>query len=104
MGYRLLLLLGWLWPSLVAAVGVAAIAAGQPLRSHVAWTLLLFAALLGSPAVFTSLGHRMPKDWHPQLRDGVSALLTAAVLVVELYVAMGILAYSANVAGPGLIE
>ena len=104
MGYRLLLLLGWLWPFLVAAAGVSTIAAGQSLRSDGAWIVLLLTALLGSPAVFTTLAEWMPEKWHPVLQGWVAALLTVAVMIAELYVAMVLLAAGANIAGPGWIE
>ena len=104
MRYRVLLTLGWLWPFVVAGIGVFMIAAGQRLQGDIAWILLLLTALLGSPAVIATLTYCMPDDWHPVLQSWVTALLAVAVVAAELYLAMCLLAWGANVAGPGLIE
>ena len=80
------------------------IAAGQRLQGDIAWILLLLTALLGSPAVIATLTYWMPDDWHPVLQGWVTALLAVAVVAAELYLAMCLLAWGANVAGPGLIE
>lgn len=80
MRYRPLLTLGWLWPFVVVSVGVALIAAGQRLQGDIAWTSLLFASLLGSPAVVATLTYWMPDDWHPVLQVCATALLAVVVM------------------------
>lgn len=104
MSYRLLLTLGWLWPFVVASIGVSMIAAGQLLQGSDAWALLLFPALLGLPAVVTTLARWTPETWNPTLQGSITALLAVAVMATELYLAMCLHAWGANVAGPGLIE
>lgn len=100
---RPLLLLGWAWPFVVAAGGVAYIAAGGSVHSGGS-ILLSVLALAGSPAVFVSLAGRLPKSWWPEPRYMAATLLTAPVVGVELLLAVWLFAYGANAAGPGWIE
>ncbi len=104
MGKRLLLAIGWPFAFAVAAAGVAAISAGHPLRSDGAWTLLFCAALIGSPAVVASIAGWLPAGWSAGARGGLAVALAVPVLVVELFLAVCLLAGRANAAGPGWIE
>lgn len=104
MGRRVLLVSGWLWPFLVAAAGVAAIAAGHPLRGDGALLFLSFVALVGSPAVIVTVAGWLPRSWSPELREATGLALGVPVVVAELYLAMGVLAAGAIAAGPGWIS
>jgi hypothetical protein len=104
MAGRTLLIIGWLWPFVVAVAGVAAIAAGQSLRSDREVSLLFFGALLGSPAVLITIANWMPAAWSREVRATLAVAATVAVLAVESVLALYLLIIGANFAGPGLIE
>lgn len=99
-----MLLLGWLWPFMVAGTAVGAIAAGQSLRSDGEVLLLLFAALLGSPAVVVTLAGCLPRAWPSGLRGGLAFVTAVPVVAIELWLALMLLGIGANAAGPGWIE
>jgi hypothetical protein len=101
---RLLLTLGWVWPFLVAGGGVVAIATGQSLRSDGEMLMLLYVGLLGSPAVAATIAHWLPAEWGAGPRHCLAAALAVPVVGGELLLAVGLLGYGANVAGPGWIE
>ena len=58
-----LLVLGWLWPFVVAGTGIAIIASGKSLRSDDEIMLLFLAALLGLPAVIISIAEWLNSSW-----------------------------------------
>ena len=104
MGGRLLLVLGWYWPFVVAGTGVAAIAAGYSLRSDSEVTLLFVAALLGSPAVVVTIAGWLPAAWSAESRHGLAILLALPILAFEFLVALYLFVHGANAAAPGWIE
>lgn len=93
---KLLLLVGWLWPFVVAIAGVATISAGWELRSDFAIDSLCFSALLGSPAVVITIARWLPAS---ELRGVLAVTLAVPVVVLELCLAIMILAYGAYPAG-----
>ncbi len=99
-----LLVLGWLWPFVVAGTGIAIIASGKSLRSDDEIMLLFLAALLGSPAVVITIAGWLSTAWSVELRHGLAIPLTVVVIGVELLLAMYLLAFGANIVGYGWIE
>ena len=104
MRWHLLLALGWMWPFVVALFGVAAIASGLSLRSDGEAMLLFAAAILGSPAVFITLGSSIPSTWSDDLRYGLALVMSVPIVGTELILALLLLANGANMVGPGWIE
>jgi hypothetical protein len=99
-----MLLLGWLWPFMVAAAGVAIIAGGQSLRSDGAITVLCFIALLGSPAVVVTIAGWLPMTYSSELRSGLAVVAAFPVVGLELMLALWMLVVGANAVGPGWLE
>ena len=104
MGNRLLLTLGWLWPFVVATVGVAAVTAGYTLRSGGEVSLQFLATLLGSPAVYATIIKWPPATWMEGPRQAVAVAVTVPVLAIEPVLALCVFAAAANAVGYGWVE
>jgi hypothetical protein len=100
----MLLLVGWLWPFIVAMAGVAAISAGHSLRSDREFFLMSIAALFGSPAIAITLAGLAPTSWKAEVRYSLSVCLAIPILLAELFLALYLFIFGANAAGPGWIE
>jgi hypothetical protein len=99
----LTLILGWLWPFVVAGVGIAIISTGHHVGDGEA-ELLFIASLFGAGAVFWVVRGWLPARWPDALLAMVAVLITVPILAVEIYLAITLLAAGANWTGYGWIE
>jgi hypothetical protein len=103
MGKRWALVLGWLWPFVVAVVGIGVVATGHRPNDTEAG-LLLTAGLLGVPAIPPVVWERLPARWPEGWRFATAMLLTGPILVAELYLAITLFAVGSSWTGYGWIE
>ena len=105
MKMRCWLLIGWLWPFVVAGIGVAIIGTGiSSLRRDAETHLLILLAFLGSPAIGISISRCLPNSWPVRLRDVTALLLMLPVFMLELLLASWLFVWGANAMGYGWIE
>jgi hypothetical protein len=95
---RLTLILGWLWPFVVAVVGIAIISTGYHVGDGEV-ELLLIISLFGAGAVLWVVRGWLPARWPDELLAIVALLLTIPILAVEIYLAFILFAV-----GSGWIE
>lgn len=103
MSKRLSLILGWLWPFVVAGAGIAIISTGHHVGDGEA-ELLFIASLLGAGAVFRVVRGCLPARWPGEIRAVVAVLITVPILAVEVYLAFILFAVGADWTGYGWIE
>jgi hypothetical protein len=105
MKLRWWLFIGWLWPFIVAGMGVAIIGTGlSSLQSDVEIYFLFLLACVGSPAIGISISKRLPRAWPERLRDVTALLLMLPAFLLELLLASWLFAWGANATGYGWIE
>jgi hypothetical protein len=100
---RWAVILGWAWPFIVAAGGVAVVATGHRLTGDQAM-VLLFGSLLGAPVIPQTVWGWLPTRWPEGWRFLAAILLTGPILVAEVYLAIILFVVGTNWTGYGWVE
>src|SRR5262249_59186631 len=88
---ELLLVVGALWPFVLAVGLLAALAAGVDVSDRMAYGAL-YASGLGIPAVGAALYGVLPSGWSEDRRVAVAGLLALPLFAAEVFLALVLLA------------
>ena len=83
-----LLVVGWLWPLLVAVGAVAAMGLVGDLSDRTLHLLVVVCYVGGTPAVSWSVFRWLPGGWPAEARWGAAAVLALAVVTGELFLSL----------------
>ena len=89
----------WLWPFVIAAIGVLVLLPGKH-GDNIVWAFMI-ACLFGAPVVARDIFLWLPSVWSVGLRFLVALLAMLAILGVELVLAFYLFEVGTNATGYG---